>query len=168
MEILKRLGDAWMYVVDHKDVALALAAIVMSGTSLGWQAITWRRSGVVVKVSVTQAVAAFPTGAEVLTTVTATNAGRASTTVTGWGLRLPGGTSVVMPNPLPISHPLPRRLDGHDEGSWYIKTEDLRRHCAEHGTTEHEARGFVRLGNGKTVLASKRGIGTAKEKQPAG
>jgi hypothetical protein len=141
------------------ESVLSVIAIVLSMTSLGWQVASWKRSGPVVKVTAQQALITSGPEADWHTDVTARNTGRAPITVTGWGLRFPDGQTIVMMRNLPISAPLPYRLEAGAASSWYIGTDDLRGACEERGAKYQELRGFVRLADGRTIDARRRGIG---------
>ncbi|MGI5214962.1 hypothetical protein [Plantactinospora sp. CA-290183] len=142
-------------------VVLSIIAIVMSAASLLWQVVSWRRSGPVVTVTVAQSLAAFPTGAEWFTSVTARNTGRAPITVTGWGFQTPDGGSVVQLRPVAWASPVPYRLEPGSEGSWLMATDDVQGTSAERGVRYQDLRAFVRLADGRTVTARRRGIGLA-------
>jgi hypothetical protein len=137
-----------------------VVAIVLSVASLTWQIVSWRRSGSVVTVRVAQFFPVYDQGlGDLYTSVTAHNSGRAPVTVTGWGLRLPSGGTIVMTRNLPWFSPLPYRLEAGAEGSWAISTDDVRASCAEHNVRYQDLRPFVKLGDGQTVTAKRRGIG---------
>jgi hypothetical protein len=143
---------------------LGIIGAVTGVAALGWQVITWRRSGAVISVTAFQA---FPTYAdrmgEAHVNVSARNSGRSPVTVNGWGLRLPDGRAMVVANPAPWSSALPHRLEPGADGSWYVPTVEVARFCAEHGTRQQDMIAFVNLADGRTINAKERGIGLAYE-----
>lgn len=148
-------------------VAALILGIIGALTGVGaltWQVITWRQSGAIVTVTALQA---FPTygdhAGEPHVNVSARNTGRSPVTVKGWGLRLPDGRSMVVPNPAPWSSPLPHRLEPGADGSWYVPTAEVARFCAEDGTRQQDVIAFVILADGRTISAKERGIGLAYE-----
>ncbi len=143
-------------------IVISIVALVMSAASLTWQIASWKRSGPVVKVTANQSLPIFDHGPDDwYVAVTARNSGRAPVTVTGWGLRFPDGQTYNMMRNLPWSAPLPHRLEAVAEGSWVISTEEVKRECAARGVRHQDLTAFVRLGNGRTVDARRRGIGLA-------
>ncbi len=137
-------------------IIISICALVVSVVSLTWQMISWLRSGPVIKV---KGHSAFPfvggVAGEHHLSVTATNEGRAAATITGWGLVLPDGTSIV-PNsaPLPGVHDLPHRLESHAEASWYILHTELVHACTARGVDISQVRPFVHVaGRGKVTGA---------------
>jgi hypothetical protein len=96
---------------DGPEVAaywIAIAALVLSVLSLGWQIWTWRHAGALVHVTANQSLPVYR--GEVGTPhvqIAATNKGRGPTTVTSWGLRMPDGNDMTVLYQLPWSSPLP-------------------------------------------------------------
>jgi hypothetical protein len=79
------------------STALSIIAIVLSVTSLGWQVISWKLSGPVVKITANQALPTYgPELGDPHVCVTARNQGRAPVTVNGWGLRFPDEQKMAM------------------------------------------------------------------------
>ena len=141
---------------------VSIVALVLSIGSLSWQVWSWRRSGPVVRVTVSNIVPTYQgqgTG-DWHTAVTATNTGRAATTVTTWAFELPNGHNSFTIYPVPISAPLPFRLEAHASASWYVPTQELMTMCAENHVDHKELRAWVEVGTGK-VYADKRGIARA-------
>lgn len=135
-------------------------AIVLSVVSLTWQVATWRRSGPVVKVLVSQSLPIYGNDAgDWHTGVTAQNTGRSPITVTSWGLRFPDGKTGTMTRNLPWSASLPHRLEPGADASWFIPTDDVRGMCAERGFRYHDLTAVVTLADGRTIAARRRGIG---------
>ncbi len=143
---------------------LGIVGAVTGVAALAWQVITWRESGAIVAVTALQA---FPTygdrAGDPHVNVTARNTGRSPVTVNGWGLRLPDGRTMVVPNPAPWSSPVPHRLEPGGDGSWYLPTAEVARFCAEHGVRQQDMIAFVNLADGRSTNAKERGIGLAYE-----
>jgi hypothetical protein len=128
-------------------------------SALAWQVVTWTLSGPVVTVEASQG---FPTyGPEVgdpVTIVTATNSGRAPVTVNSWGLQFPDGQTMVVTQPFPGSASLPHRLEPGSSGQWMIDTKAVAETCRRQGVSYEELRAFVKLGDGQTEVARRKGI----------
>ncbi|MGA5472537.1 hypothetical protein ACPCUK_27660 [Streptomyces arboris] len=139
------------------SVVIALVALVVSLISLGWQIITWLRSGPVIKVKGHSSIAVVDGNAgEVHLSVTAVNRGRAPATVTGWGLRLPNGSSVVPQSAqLPGTNPLPHRLEPHAEASWHVPQTAVEEACRTHHVELSQVRPFVDVSGRGQVLGKR-------------
>jgi hypothetical protein len=97
---------------------LAIVAIVMSAASLGWQAVSWLRSGAVIQLQL----GCYNDTA----TVTVYNAGRAAATITGvscWGHS--PISSLISRNPSPESDPIPFRVPAGGHAKWYFEAVDV-------------------------------------------
>lgn len=144
------------------STALSVIAIVISSTSLGWQVWSWSRTGHAVIVSTTHAYPVqaghFETDDRMLC-VTAHNKGRTAVQVTHWCLEAPDGQTLIPLPPLPVSAPLPYRLEGLSRADWYIRASDAEKACASAGFQVADLRARVTLGTGKSVYAKRRGIG---------
>lgn len=141
------------------NLVLGIVGTVTGVGSLGWQVITWNRSGPVVTVD---AVQGFPTYGdhlgEQVTCVTASNSGRAPVTVTSWGLRFPDGQVMYVPHPFAGSDQLPYRLEDGASGTWSIETSQVAETCRKHGVDYADLTAFVKLANGQSVDAKRKGI----------
>ena len=133
--------------------AIALVALALSVVSLGWQAWTWKNDGPVVRVEVTNAItdALTPGDAEHYVNVEVFNTGRAATSVTGWGIGMPGGANVYVTRPLPISESLPCRLESQSKVAFFIEGDELRRVHHERAIPFDKMRPWVDLGSGKRI-----------------
>lgn len=134
---------------------LSICALVVGLTSLGWQVVSWLRTGPVIKVRrhyVIAVIAGAVAPGQYLA-VAATNRGRAPATITSWGLLLPGDvTTASQSAPLPGVEPLPHRLDPYAEASWYLGAEEVDRICQERGISRGQMRPFVDVsGQGRKV-----------------
>ncbi|GAA2845478.1 hypothetical protein Acy02nite_46920 [Actinoplanes cyaneus] len=138
---------------------LSIIAIGMSTVSLGWQIVSWRRSGALIRATVNQALV----GHEGIwcTNVTARNLGRMAVSVTNWGYQLPGrkAGNIFMTRPLPISPTLPHRLEAGAEVSFYMETDAIQQVCKQKGLPYQRVRAWVDLGDGRRIKARRRGIG---------
>jgi len=141
---------------------LAIVGAVTGVGSLGWQVVTFNRSGPVVHVTATQA---FPTYGNQVgdphVDVTARNTGRSPVTVQSWGIELPDGQVMVSIQQLPWSASLPHRLEPGASASWYIETKAVQDECAKRGFRHQDVRAYVNLGTGQVIRAEGkwRGIG---------
>lgn len=147
---------------NHRMLAdiLSVTAIVLSASALGWQVITWRRSGAVV--SVTTGTAARTYGDRVgdpHVDITASNKGRSAVTVSSWGLKHPDGRKMAIFQHAPWSASTPHRLGPGESASWYVLTEAVVGSCAEQGIRYQDLIAWVRLGDGREITARRPGIG---------
>ncbi|MDB4898123.1 MAG: hypothetical protein JWN15_4385 [Firmicutes bacterium] len=155
-------------------IASLILGIIGSVTGIGalaWQVITWNRSGPVVKVTASQGFPVYGDDlGEQITIVTAENSGRSPVTITSWGLRFRDGQVMVIRRPLPSSDPIPHRLEAGASGSWHFETVALAETCKAHGVNYEDLTAYVKLGNGKTIDASRKGIllGPGFPWQPSG
>jgi hypothetical protein len=160
------------------DVVVALvagAAFILSILSLILQWIAWWHSGPRVKVSLSRSVIAWEVDrTQHVLSVTAQNAGRASTQITQWWLepmrrrgalagprwRRHGGNNFVFPVHVLGSAPLPATLDASASLSWMADWDAVDKLASEHGVQ------FVRpglaLGSGKKVFGDVRPVRTAE------
>ena len=91
---------------------LSITAIIVSGASIGWQMLTWHRSGPVVTVTARQT---MPTYGDRVgdphVQITAANKGRSPVTVQSWGLKLPDDRHLAILERAPWSAGCPYRLE---------------------------------------------------------
>jgi hypothetical protein len=143
-------------------IAGLILGIIGTATGIGalaWEVTTWRRSGPVVTVDVLQGLPTYGDHVgDPVTCVTATNSGRAPVTVTAWGLETPNGQTMFVQHPFPGSDTLPYRLEEGASGTWRIETIGVAKTCEAEGVDYGDLRGYVRLGNGRTVYAQRKGI----------
>lgn len=143
-------------------IAALILGIIGTSTGIGalaWQVITWQRSGPVVAVDVIQGLPTYGDHVgDPVTCVSAVNSGRAPVTVTSWGLELPDGQTMFVKHPFPGSDSLPYRLEEGASGAWRIETIEVAEMCQAQSIDYADLRGFVRLANGKTVYAQRKGI----------
>jgi len=145
--------------MEVAGLILGIIGTVTGVGALAWEVITWRRSGPVVTVKVIQALPTYGDHVgDPLTSVTATNSGRAPVTVTSWGLQLPDGQTMFVQQPFPGSDTLPYRLEEGASGSWRVETIQVAETCRVQGIDYADLRGYVNLANGKTVFAQRKGI----------
>lgn len=140
-------------------IVLSSVAVGLSVISLGWQATSWLWSGPRIKLSCLKSLATSPDGHTFqLLTIKVVNRGRFATTVEGWGLLLPDGSTVVVPQGtslLPSPH-LPHRLEGHSSEKWHMSAEGVRKTCREGGFSVDVVRPFVDVSG--TTRKGKRGL----------
>jgi hypothetical protein len=123
--------------------ALAALGAVTGVLALGWQVFTWKRAQphLVVKAS-----NAFPTYGDRLGShhfaITVTNHGGAATEVTGWGLRLPDDSSMVVPNP-PNFSDKPGRIESHGHLTFFVEAAGVIERCKMGGLAASDLRPFV-------------------------
>jgi hypothetical protein len=149
---------------DGPEVAIfwiAIAALVLSVLSLGWQIWTWRHMGSVVHVTANQSLPVYrgEVGAPHVQ-VAATNKGRGPTTVTSWGLRMPDGNDMTVLYQLPWSSPLPFAIlpDGA-AGAWFVEIDKVQDACQRAGLDHRHLQAWVRLSDGRQIFAKQSGIG---------
>ncbi|ROR89335.1 hypothetical protein [Nocardioides aurantiacus] len=135
---------------------IALIALGLSLVSLAWQAWSWKRTGPVVKVQVTNAITDAVTGEpEHYVEVDAVNKGRSATTIMGWGFSMPDGGNVHQMNPLRISEKIPFRLEPHSRARFFIEGDALRNVHRERNIPFKAMRPWVDLASGKRVRCRK-------------
>ncbi|MCX4908049.1 hypothetical protein [Streptomyces sp. NBC_00878] len=140
-------------------IVISICALTVSAVSLGWQVVSWLRTGPVIKV---KGHSAMPYVGGVVgdhhLSVTAVNEGRAAATITGWGLLLPNSMTIVVQSArLPGVHDLPHRLESHAEASWYILHDELDRACQQQGVAISQVRPFVDVAGQGKVLGKRLG-----------
>jgi hypothetical protein len=166
-------GAGWPTLV------LAIVAVVLSLLALGWQAYSVAISGSRVRVSVQRglrgpgAVVTFPDDAQewhlemareqgltqAVYAIKVANTGRGGTSVSGVALAFSDGGALL---PAPLDPPLPFRLDGEHEQTWYVEAAPARDYAAVSAKVLPDrarnmtARGRVTLGSAKTVFSSNR------------
>lgn len=123
--------------------ALGAIGAVTGVPALGWQMFTWKRSQphLVVK-----AAHAWPTYGDHVGdhhfSITVTNDGGAPTEVTGWGLRLPDGSSMVVPRP-PNFSDQPGRIESHGHLTFYVEAVGVIERCKMSGIAVSSLRPYV-------------------------
>ncbi|MGH3220238.1 MAG: hypothetical protein ACRDPY_16300 [Streptosporangiaceae bacterium] len=141
---------------------LSITAIVISSAALGWQVLTWRRSGAVVSVTATQAIPTFGDNlGDPHVNVTASNKGRSPVTITSLGFKLRDDRHLAVMKWTPWSASLPHRLEPGAAASWYVPTNAITESTAHNGIRYQDLIAYVSLGDGRTIKAPKRGIGWA-------
>ncbi len=139
---------------------LSITAIVLSGASLGWQMLSWRRGGAIVTVTATTAIPAYgPTLGEPHVEVTAVNTGRSPVTVNSWGLKLADGRKMAILESASWSASLPHRLEPGASASWCVETRAVTESAGHNGIRYQDLIAYLTLGNGRTVEAREPGIG---------
>lgn len=137
--------------------SIALVALGLSVLSLAWQAWTWRNSGPVVRVEVSNAItdAVTPGEAEHFVAVDVFNSGRAATSITGWGIAMQGAGNMYVTRPPRISASLPSRLEPHSKVSFFVGADELRRARQDRDVPFDQMHPWVDLGSGRRVHCKK-------------
>jgi len=86
--------------------------------------------------------------------IEAINSGGAAVTLSGFGYRFPDGSNLVARAPEPGSTRLPHRLDPQANATLLMRAEDILRECAQRGVDPSDAKSWVKLQTGKTVLGA--------------
>lgn len=138
------------------DVLAAIGAA--SGIpALLWQVFTWFRSGPTIRVT---AANAFPIYGNQMRqhhfSITAVNVGRTATTVSGWGLRAPDGSDMVVTNPIPFSTQLPTIVRPHESATFYVEAEGVLDLCKRKTIRARQMHPWVRLATGRVVFVRKK------------
>lgn len=135
-------------------LGVAVLGLALSVASLTWNVVTWLHEGSRVKVEAAHAYGLGnmePYGH--MLSIKARNAGRGSTSITGWGLELPDGSH--MPGHavgMPMNTPMPHRLDGHESHTWYLIQHEIDAGLVRAGHSGAvELHPFVDLGSGKRL-----------------
>jgi hypothetical protein len=121
---------------------ISIAALILSAVSLSWQVYSWKRTGPVLKVSVSHSAPTYGPRNDVVgdwhTTVTAVNGGRTAATVTSWGFEMPDGRTLVPTEHLSWADPLPGRIEPHAKASWHIRKAELVAACEDFGVRHQD------------------------------
>jgi hypothetical protein len=151
----------WVREDDHSMSggwdALAAIGAATGVPSLIWQVYTWRASGPKIEVTSANGFPTYPDGhlGEHHFVVTAVNHGRAAATVTGWGLRLPDNSNMVMMNPIPLSTPLPAVVEPQTSISLYVEGGDVIKTSQQRQVRVAVLRPWVRLATGQEVFGGR-------------
>jgi hypothetical protein len=134
----------WPIIVSLATSGLAL---LVSLAALGWQIVSWRRSGPRVHVCARAGVTAIGQNCVVLEV---TNSGRLATEIETCGFDLPDGRHLVdlydfMGQPMQ----LPTQLAAGGTVSFHYGAERMRIALIEEGTTGQDARAYVKTGHGR-------------------
>jgi hypothetical protein len=147
--------------VEVGTLVIAIAGVLLGGASLGWQVVSWQKSGPVVKVFVHPSplyvraengdMQPRPDLGRVLT-LNATNSGRTAARIDTWGYQLENATTGVKyqltfgdPSKLPAHLPALERVEFPLDRSILINGMNERQMLT--------ARGFVQLATGEQVPA---------------
>lgn len=121
--------------------------------ALGWQMYTWHASGPKIQV---ESAHVYSTGGSQLGahhfSVTAVNRGRAKTTITGWGLRLPDHSNLVVMQQLRFSTQLPFEVSPNSSASFYVEGKEVVDLCGQRQVKVADLRPWVRLATGQEVI----------------
>lgn len=131
-------------------LVLSVLALLVSISSILWQIYSWRRTGPRVTVRAQHAFLAPYAGDLVpMVSITATNKGRSSTQVQGFGFRVKGKSDLVSPASYLAPLDLPADLSvGGEVTYYYYDPAALVRESREKGLGR--LRPFVRTGHGRT------------------
>jgi hypothetical protein len=123
-------------------LCIALLSLLLAGIALGWQVVSWRRSGPRVKVSAGWGF--YSTGAGLIF-ITATNSGRLGTEIGSCGFDLPDDRQIVDPD---VQLPTTELAPG---GSVSVRfnPDRLRIPLAEQAVTGKGVRPWVQTGHGR-------------------
>lgn len=129
------------------STALSGLALLVSFAALGWQVVSWRRSGP--RVSVVAHTAVTGTGGRLIV-IEARNSGRLATEIQGCGFDLTNGRHIVCPydflgRPLPLPAPLPPggTVDFH------FNPSDVLQPLTGEGLSGEGTRAYVRTGHSR-------------------
>jgi len=137
--------------LDITTLVIAVIGLVAGVASLGWQVVSWRLTGPVVRVEIGYGieVIAGNLGQDIVY-VRAINVGRSPVEIEGWGFRLPDGKTIIDMAPEPGSvPPLPITLDGGHAQEWRMSLRRLVGSRESEGYPPTRVRGMVRLGTGE-------------------
>jgi hypothetical protein len=142
-------------------LVIAVAGLVLSVLSLGWQAFTWRASGARVRLSVGSAIPTYgPELGPVHAQLTVRNVGRGTVEVSSWGVSINGGNLALFPDASALPNPkLPMTLAGGHTLELQVSTEYVAQAYRQQvaagkasPTTPLEL--WVKLGDGKRIAAA--------------
>jgi hypothetical protein len=128
------------------STSLAAVALVVSVAALGWQVVSWRRSGPRIEVAARAAV----TPNQRLIVIEAKNSGRLGTEIQTCGFDLPSGRHIVCPfdfQGVPLA--LPAQLPAGGKVSFYFRPDDVLQPLTGEGVTGENTRVYVATGHGR-------------------
>ena len=138
-------------------LALSVLPLLMSGLSLGWQMVSWRRSGPRVKVKNINGVGGIPVVHVV--GIQATNEGRLGTEVTGFGFLLTNEQTIqAIEDAFGFPIQLPQPLNPGGQATIYYSIEGLHRGMQQAGSGAADARPYVVTGHGR-IFGPKMDLG---------
>jgi hypothetical protein len=132
---------------DWVTLGISLLALATSGVALGWQIVSWRRSGSQVTVKTTVGTAGpglWFVGIE------ATNSGRLGTEVSQFGFQLPNGRHIQNIYDFlgqPVQFPMPLGPGG--KASMTYAAHHLREILQQEGISGENVRPYVSTGHGR-------------------
>lgn len=135
------------------SLAIGAAGLITAIVALVWQAVTWRFTGVRVRVATSLGITSYwGKDARSVLTVTARNLGRTSIEASGWGVRLPDGRDWVATRQLPGSANSHFTLEGLHSASWVVPLHLL---SDAVGATDSKVElcGWTTLGTGDRVVS---------------
>jgi hypothetical protein len=142
--------------LDITTLVIAVVGLVAAVASLGWQVVSWRLTGPVVRVEIGYGIAvmAGSVGPRIVY-VRAVNVGRSPAGIEGWGFRLPDGKTIVDMEPEPGSGPQgPVTIDGGHAEQWRMSLDRLVGSRQIEGYPPTRVRGMVRTHTGEVLSKS--------------
>jgi hypothetical protein len=130
-------------------LCISLLALAVSGASLTWQIISWRRSGPRVTVKTVSGVGAVPPGVWFVG-VEATNSGRLGTEIAQFGFQLPNGRHLQNIYDFlgqPVELPMP--LGPGRKATMTYAAQHIREVLREEGISGENVRPYVSTGHGR-------------------
>ena len=122
---------------------------MLSVVAVVWQVLSWRLTGAVVKVDTRRGFLVTGTGAAGadIISVVVRNVGRSPVEVGRCGLKMPDGSTMIVPNALDWQGPkYPHTLDGGHSATWYFDLDEVRLDLRKNGLKSAEVRGVAGLG----------------------
>lgn len=136
---------------DWSAIGIAAVGAVTGILSLIRQIRSERRAGPMVKVTGSLGFMVGAMQPVTVLSVTASNAGLSPIEVRSWGLQMPDNRTLIVPQALPGSAPMPTTLTGGHSGTWSMPataSEDIVRF---NDANDLRLTPFVNLGDGSSV-----------------
>ncbi len=130
-------------------LCISLLALAVSGASLTWQIISWRRSGPRVSVKTISGIGGMPPGVWFVG-IEATNSGRLGTEIGQFGFQLPNGRHIQAIHDFlgqPVELPMP--LGPGRKATMTYAAQHIREVLREEGISGENVRPYVSTGHGR-------------------
>jgi hypothetical protein len=131
-------------------LCISLLALAVSGASVTWQVISWRRSGPRVSVKTVSGIGGTPPGGVWFVGVKATNSGRLGTEIRQFGFQLPSGRHIQNVYDFlgqPVELPMP--LGPGSTATMTYASQHIREILRQEGISGENVRPYVSTGHGR-------------------
>lgn len=152
---------------DITTLCVSVLALLMSAAALGWQVVSWRRSGARLRVVTAQGIVGSPPSGSWFFSVDISNTGRLATEVSGVGFQLARSDNrmqiVDILDVFGMQIALPQTLEPGASMSVRYAPERLAEVLRDQQLSGRRARPFANTGHGRTLGRRRRNIRTMAE-----